>query len=313
MGSSSGGYYNWSARILPAHLKRIEDECDQDSSYRAHDAAVNSFLQGVQRDVNARDTDAVARHLDDLMAAIGQDVDGQLKMLFGGSVRKHTHVDGLSDIDTLVILNDTALAGLSPRDVLELFAEKIRQRRPATVVNVGELAITVRYSNGIEIQLLPAIKTARGVRIKLPFEDCWSQVVRPQAFARKLTEVNQACGNKVVPTIKLYKALQSNLPEAAQLKGYHIESLAIEAFKSYEGSYSAKEMLLHLCDVAARRVLSPIPDRTGQSLHVDDYLGAADSVQRNQVARAIDDLTRRLCKADGERDLDGWIDEFGGD
>lgn len=313
MGNSGGAYHDWSQPILPANIGEIEDRSIAESNSRAHNAAVNEFLREVLRDSNARDTAAVARHLEDLLSAMGREVEGNLKMLFGGSVRKHTHVDGLSDVDLLVIVNRSSLAERTPSEILEHLAKMIRQRRPSTIVTVGELAITVRYTDGVEIQLLPALRTAGGLRIKVPFEDRWSHVVRPDAFARKLTEVNQKCGAKVVPTIKLYKALQSALPKAVQLKGYHIESLAIEAFESYDGSYSAKEMLTHFCEVISRRVLAPIPDRTGQSLHVDDHLGVANTVQRQQVARAATELVSRLRRADELRDLEAWTDAFNGD
>lgn len=314
MGSGGGGYYDWGRPILPESVGWTEDQSLTESSTRAHNASVNDFLQEVLRESNARDTPAVARHIDDLLSAIGRDVDGHLKMLFGGSLRKHTHVDGLSDIDLLVVVNDSSLVERTPSAILKHFAEKIQKRRPNTIVTVGELAITVRYTDGVEIQLLPATRTKDGgLRIKNPFEDRWSHVVRPDAFARKLTEVNQSCGAKVVPTIKLYKALQSTLPKAVQLKGYHIESLAVEAFGSYSGSYSAKEMLTHFCEVISQRVLSPIPDRTGQSLHVDDHLGVANTVQRQQVSRAVQELVSRLRRADELRDLEAWIDAFNAD
>lgn len=310
MGSGGGGYHDWSLPIPPSRISELEDEAVAASNTRAHNAAVNDFLRGILKDSNSRDTAAVARHVDDLVSAMRSEVAGSLRLLFGGSVRKHTHVEGLSDIDLLVIVSESSLAELSPAEILEQLARKIRQRRPRTVVTVGELAITVRYADGIEIQLLPALRTECGLHIKVPLQDRWSQVVRPDAFAGKLTEVNQRCGTKVVPTIKLYKALQSTLPRSVQLKGYHVESLAIEAFASYAGSYSSKEMLIHFCDVIRRRVLSPIPDRTGQSLHVDDHLGVANSVQRQQVARAVTDLLAQLQRADEMRDLQTWIDTF---
>lgn len=313
MGSGGGGYHDWSQPILPSRIREMEDQAVRETNTRAHNAAVNDLLQDVLKESNTRDTAAVARHMDDLLNAMSGEVAGSLKLLFGGSVKKHTHVEGLSDIDLLVVVNDSSLAGLSPAEILEHFARKIRQRRPSTVVTAGELAITVRYTDGVEIQLLPAFRTQDGLRIKVPFEDRWSHVVRPDSFASKLTEINQSCGAKVVPTIKLYKVLQAALPRAVQLKGYHLESLAIEAFESYGGSYSAKEMLTHLCEVVCRRVLSPIPDRTGQSLHVDDHLGVANSVQRQQVARAITDLVSRLRRADDARDLEAWEDAFSAD
>jgi predicted nucleotidyltransferase len=39
--------------------------------------------------------------------------------LFGGSVAKHTYVDGLSDIDSLLVINGSDLAEGTPREALK--------------------------------------------------------------------------------------------------------------------------------------------------------------------------------------------------
>jgi hypothetical protein len=75
-------------------------------------------------------------------------------------------------------------------------------------VSSGNLAVTVTYPDGTQLQLLPTLRTASGFRIassKNPEQ--WSNVVRPASFARKLTEVNQANSGKLVPIIKLFKRL----------------------------------------------------------------------------------------------------------
>ena len=67
---------------------------------------------------------------------------------------------------------------------------------------------SVRYAKGTEIQLLPAIRTRTdGVRIAEPGNTQWSNVARPDDFAEKLAKVNTARNGRVVPIIKLAKAL----------------------------------------------------------------------------------------------------------
>ena len=231
-------------------------------------------------------------------------------MLFGGSVQKHTFVDGLSDVDVLVVLNDSSLADSSPAEVLAYFHDRICQRLPDAVVDKGDLAITIRYSDGAEIQVLPALRTATGIRVSEQGGSSWSSVVRPQEFANKLTQVNQACGSKVVPVIKLFKGMQGDLPETNQLRGYHVESIAIEAFKSYSGRQTYKEMLQHFLTIAADRVRAPINDSTGQSLHVDDYLGHAGSNDRLRVSDAIARLASGLRAAESRGSVDALRDLF---
>ena len=126
----------------------------------------------------------------------------------------------------LVLVNNTFWETSSPQTVLEDFAGKIQERLKNTKVSPpGNLAVTIRYSDGCEIQLLPAIKTATGFRIADPLaEGKWSNVVRPKAFAQKLTDVNQACSGRVVPVIKLFKAaVQKVFPKDLKISGYHAE------------------------------------------------------------------------------------------
>jgi hypothetical protein len=126
-----------------------------------------------------------------------------------------------------------------------------------------------------------------------------------------LTAVNQQLSGKVVPTIKLAKSILANFPERYRLNGYHIESLAIEAFRKYDGPQTTKAMLLHFLGAAKERVRQPIKDSTGQSLHVDDYLGPADNPVRRVISDTIGRVNREMQNADGARSVDQWRDILG--
>ena len=70
--------------------------------------------------------------------------------------------------------------------------------------SAGNLAVTVSYSDGTEIQILPAIRTnSGGVRIANPGSNQWSNVARPDDFAKKLAKVNTVRDGRVVPIGKL--------------------------------------------------------------------------------------------------------------
>ena len=277
------------------------------------DAEINELLQDYLKVFNDRDTEKVRDHLETLKRAIEKDIDGTVSTLFGGSVTKHTYVDGLSDVDVLCIVNDSSLENATPQEALEYIEQRLQERLPNTHVKAGLLAVTVIYADNTEIQILPALKTATGVRIADPENADWSCVVRPQSFANKLTEVNQSCSGKVVRVIKLFKSLQTSLPKDNQLKGYHIESLAIEAFENYEGRRSYKDMLLHFIRNSSSRVLSPLQETTGQSLHVDDYLGDSQSTERVRRSRSLQRLAARLESAADNGALETWDDYFSDD
>ena len=273
-GSSRGGYFG-----RPSQPNRLT----------LSDAEINGCLRDLLRDYNGRDTQAISRHLQVLRDSLEIRDDDVIRTLFGGSVSKHTAVNGLSDVDVLVIINDSSLSGQSPASVIKQMAERIRQRLPLTKVSTGALAVTVKYSDSVEIQVLPAVRTKSGVRIADPGTNGWSSVLYPERFARKLTQVNQANEGRVIPTVKLAKGLATHMirSDRDQISGYHMESLSIEAFRNYQGRRDMKTMLRHFLDHSSGAVLKPITDPTGQSRHVDEYLGPANSERRRRASEAF--------------------------
>ena len=204
--------------------------------------------------------------------------------MFGGSVGRRTYVNGLSDVDVvLLIVNQSSLVNQPPSKVIEYVRDTIRRCLPSNSVSAGGLAVTVDYSDGTEIQILPAIRTnSGGVRIAQSGSTKWSNVAQLERFADRLTKVNQAKGSRVIPVIKLAKALADCfiVRQSSKISGYHMEALAIDAFKNYTGSCDSKSMLVHLFGHSIKAVMSPIADPTGQSKYVDEYLGPAQSKAR---------------------------------
>jgi hypothetical protein len=305
-GSGGGGYF---VDRTPEQIKselRKEEERTFDQAFDTETAeAIGQLLA----QANVRDADATSDALDGIKRVLERDIEGSVDPRFGGSVRKHTFVDGISDVDTLLILRDPALRTKTPQKVLDYFERKLRKELPEWEVSRGKLAITLR-KEGLEVQVLPAIRADGVTRIPAARGDRWSEI-NPEAFFNKLTDTNSRYGGKVVPVIKLAKIINDRQPEPLQLTGYHIESLAIEAFKGYTGVLNPKGMLVHLFDRARTLVLSPIKDRTGQSVHVDDYLGPANSEDRKAVSAVLDRVSRRMKNADVLRSKDQWMELFG--
>ena len=305
-GSGGGGYF---VDRTPEQIKselRKEEERTLDQSFDTETAeAIGQLLA----QANVRDADATSEALDDIKRVLERDIEGSVDPRFGGSVRKHTFVDGISDVDTLLILRDPTLKTKTPQKVLDYFERKLRKELPEWEVSRGKLAITLR-KEGVELQILPAIRVNGETHIPAARGDRWSEI-NPQAFFKKLTDTNSRYGGKVVPVIKLAKIINDRQPEPLQLTGYHIESLAIEAFKGYTGIQNPKAMLVHLFDRARTLVLSPIKDRTGQSVHVDDYLGPSNSEDRKAVSAVLDRVSRRMKNADVLRSKEQWMELFG--
>jgi hypothetical protein len=307
MGGSGGG---WSRP--PEDIAREVRTAEQQVRSERFQTELSSALGKLLSQYNDRDTALVRRRLDAILNGLGDMLDEQIDQVFGGSVAKHTYVDGLSDIDCLLVVNDTTLEEKGPRAALGVIEAALKERlKGEAEVSAGQLAVTVKYGDGMEIQLLPAVKSADHLKIQSSRDpDQWSSI-DPQKFQAGLTKYNTACDGKLVPTIKLAKAIIGQLPDHHQLSGYHIESLAIDAFKGYQGTKTPAAMLPVFFEKAKDRVLQPITDSSGQSVHVDEYMGEANSQARQNASHILGRIAKRIANATASGSLDQWQDLFG--
>lgn len=292
MGSGGRGSY-YSDRDLD-ELKELATERLERSR---NEQEIASLIAEKLAAINNRDVDEVNERLDEIGAALGDAIEEFERLRFGGSVAKHTFVDGLSDIDSLVLL-DADAATTTPEQVLTDLKQTLDARlgrSDVESISVGRLAVTVRYRDGDEIQLLPALRRGDAIAIADASGRGWSSTIDPRAFARALTDVNQSQGRMVVPTVKLAKAILTNSLGDAAPSGYHVEALAVDAFRGYHGSRNHREMLSHLLTHSATAVRRPTGDITGQSISVDEGLGPADSAARIQLSRRLDALAKKVA------------------
>jgi hypothetical protein len=308
-GSGGGGAF---VHRTPEELRDIVRKSEDKTTVAAFEAELSRTLGELLGEFNSRDAPTVSARLGEIKAAMQDAIEGSFDQLFGGSVAKHTYVDGLSDIDSLILINDSGLEGKSPQLALDRMVRAIKAqlKREATVEH-GRMAVKVTYPDGMIIQLLPAIKSADG-RLRVPSSrrDAWSEI-NPTTFREALTQRNQECAGKLVPTIKLAKAINGQLPEAQRLSGYHMESLGIAAFKNYVGELTTSAMLPVFFDRSRELVLSPIRDSTGQSVHVDEYLGPANSEARIALSHVMGRLGRRMRNATAAGSTAQWRAMFG--
>ena len=266
----------------------------------------NRYCEELLVGYNRRNTQAITRHLNSLTGIIRQDGNHVVQTMFGGSVMRNTDVTGISDVDVLLIVNQSSLANQQPTAVIECVRNAIQRRLPHNLVSAGDLAVTVAYSDGTEIQILPAIRTnSGGVRIAAPGNTGWSNVVRPERFAEKLVEVNQVNHGRVVLTIKLAKALADCFitRPSNKVSGYHMESLAIDAFQGYGSPTDPKSMLVHLFTHSMTAVMRPITDSAGQSRYVDEYLGRARSRARQGASTRFGQMRGKVNSCRSRRDF----------
>lgn len=294
-GSGGGGGY-----IPPLKSEELQRKIEDARAKERErlNADVQDLISTLLGKFNERDSDAVQSHLSTIQESLGASTEID-QVLFGGSVAKHTYVDGLSDIDALVVLDAEHTSAESPETALDAFWKTLNDRLGRdefTSVTKGKLAVTVTCADGLEIQLLPAVRSGGAVQIADASGNSW-KAIDPKRFQRALTSANQRTNGVLVPTIKLVKSLVSGFPDQKKLTGYHIEALAVDAAKDYSGPTTVRAMLLHVLGEASTRVLTPIKDITSQSRTVDSYLGEANSATRRNVAQSLLGVKRRLDAA----------------
>jgi hypothetical protein len=290
-GSGGGGYFGGSKDVADLRSESMNGLRDAEA-----EVEIANALKDLLAKIDERDVETTTAHLDELLVTLRDGIDDALDLRFGGSVAKHTYVDGVSDIDVLVLLGVEA-ERQSPRDAVASFADAIRSAGVgARLVEVGRLAVTVTFVDGTVIQMLPAVRSGDHYAIASDDGSRWSEI-RPRRFAEKLTSTNDANGGRLVPLIKLAKSAIAGLPEDRRPSGYHVESMAIEAFENYQGPRALRPMLSHFFHAASDLSLRPIRDSTGQSVHVDDSLGGDNSLARQLVSDSLARIGRRLDSA----------------
>jgi hypothetical protein len=302
--SSSFRYEPVEKRTIIQKIQEADDQTDQHN----YELEINNLLTSLLGQFNNRDTELIKQHIDTILSALNDQIEGNIVTKFGGSLNRHTHLNGISDVDALVILNNSELANGSPQEVLDYFHKVLIARLPKTNIEKTGKTVTLHYSDG-DIQLIPALRTKTG--IKIPDNQSWSTVIKPEAFRDRLTALNYELNNRLVPAIKLIKGIIAGFPERSQLKGYHVESLAVEIFsKEMKSEPILKNLVTCFFQKSAQLIQKPIKDVTGQSLFVDEYLGKKESFERIMTADNLERTFRQIELADTGRIKSIWNELF---
>lgn len=313
MGGSGGGS---GFTATSSSIRERASEAYDTANQAAFEAEVNSFLGEKLGEFNSRDAPLVKERLEEILRVLGEAVEDSLQTLFGGSVAKHTYVDGLSDVDTLLVVDEDKLGAQAPKDILsklESAAEQLTERGDIESIQVGTLALTVTYTDGQEIQLLPSIRNDDVLKVPSWDGNSWSPI-KPEAFRNGLTKRNEEMAGRLIPTIKLLKTLFENkLPENQRPTGYHVESLAVSIFRGYDGPKTSLAMIQHFVENAPRAVLTPVRDKTGQSTHADEYLGSENSRERRKMSQVLNSLNSQLQNSTTARQADMLKEMFNND
>lgn len=303
----SGGTFSGPGRSPEEHAEKLRKAAE--SSALEFEVELAKEFSELLSKFNSRNTVETQERLQEIKDVLHDRLDSSFDTLFGGSVAKHTYVDGISDVDSMLVVSGP-LEDANPQHVLTKVADAIRHGLdPSIQVTVGRVAVTVTYPDGSEIQLIPS--TRQGTQLKVPAWEAntWS-TIDPRQFTDGLRKRNEECAGKLIPTLKLAKAINATLPENARLSGYHIESLGVAAFRGYDGERTTVRMLPYFFKRASEFVLRPMADRTGQSVHVDEHLGPENSQARSAMSHLLSRMHQRMLNASASKSHDRWRDLF---
>ena len=263
---------------------------------------IADFLKEELREINDHDYDAINQHKETIADKLKSEFEVE-NVRFGGSHSTHTDVKNLSDIDMLADLGNFT-TDKSSNQVINGFADAIRERLPNTTISSGVMAVTVEFSDGLKVQVLPAFRYRDGYRIPDPNGKGWI-LTHPKRFARELTSVNQKQSGQVVPTIKLIKSICD--ANNVGVSSYHVSNIALNVFKHYAGPKTHQKMLQHFFNKAKSLCLRPTIDPSGQTQYVD---GDLSSSKRERMVRDFAQIENKIKRATESPSLDKWKDIF---
>ena len=97
MGGGGGGAF---VNRSPDELRNLVRKAEGKTASVSFESDLASTLGDLLGGYNARDAETARERLDDAKSALQGSIEGSFDQMFGGSVAKHTYVDGLSDIDS---------------------------------------------------------------------------------------------------------------------------------------------------------------------------------------------------------------------
>ena len=129
----------------------------------------NKYCEQLLVQYKRRNTKAVTRQLKGVCDVLGHEDDHVVQTKFGGSVQKGTYVTGLSDVDVLLIVNQSSLKNKPPSKVIAYVRHTIQQRFPKNPVKAGRKAAPSVSMASTRAPATPANPTLNAVPAPSPF------------------------------------------------------------------------------------------------------------------------------------------------
>ena len=183
----------------------------------------NEHCEELLAEYKRRDGQRVAQRLQEIRGTLRRAGYETVQTMFGGSVKRGTYVSGLSDEDTLLIVNQSGLDTQSPSKSIKDLEKVIQGHFQNNRVIAGKLAVTVSFAKGPEMQILPAVRTnSGGIRIADPGSSKWSNITRPENFAEQADQSQQCQRQQSYTRDQVSQGNSSMLHQASESKKDHL-------------------------------------------------------------------------------------------
>jgi hypothetical protein len=202
------------------------------------------------------------------------------KLFSAGSFPRQTYIHSSSDIDLFaVVARDDMRWGDSyvrSSTALDNLKWDLEARYPASTVYRDVHAIVVSFSDGVKVDVVPAI-------YKMPDgAGSWMQT-SPELHAKYIEEADGKSGGKLRRTAQLMKFWRGCRTPKVPLSSFHIEML-IASSRICEGAKSYADCVTELLQLLAQRECQAFRD----PLQITGNIGATRSLhQRNTTLRSI--------------------------
>ena len=143
--------------------------------------SIQSTLDQHQTPEPKRDREKHMQYRNEAEDAINEGIEGSVNIVYAGSVAKGTYVEGISDVDNHVCINDTSLERMKPSEVKAYICQQLAKLPNVKSATETSKTVTVTYKDGTEMQFVPVIKTKNGYRVA--DGNRWSNVVYENRFS----------------------------------------------------------------------------------------------------------------------------------
>lgn len=271
-------------------------------------SAADSFHTIIERIApSLAQRDRIATHRDTIAARL-RDQFSFYKLITIGSYERGTDIAGESDVDLFAVFRRDEITWggslKSSNTVLDNVRRALEGRYPGTTIYRDVHAIVVRFSSGVQVDVVPAFFEGMTADGKFPTygmpdgAGSWMRV-SPDAHRAYIQKADLASGGKLRSTARLMKYWRSRRPTAVSISSFHIEMvLAQEGICTGVKSYAT----------CFTELLMKLAERNGGALR--DPLGIAGNIPAVKTPsmheRTVNSIVRsRDCAKEAQK-LDAW-------